>query len=42
MEETEYKYRECVAVEKRRAAKMQDGLVQSNQLRENWMGYNIS
>lgn len=39
---TEYKYTECVIAAKRRAAKMQNELQQSNQLRENWMGYNKS
>lgn len=42
MEATEYKYIECVTEAKRRAAKTQNELVQSNQLRENWMGYNKS
>lgn len=42
MQATEYKYTECFTAAKRRAAKMQNELEQSNQLRENWMGYNKS
>lgn len=42
MQTREYKYTECVLAAKRRAAKMQNELEQSNQLRENWMGYNKS
>lgn len=42
MQATEYKYTECAIAAKRRAAKIQNELEQSNQLRENWMGYNKS
>lgn len=42
MQATEYKYTLCVTAAKRRAAKMQNELGQSNQSRENWMGYNKS
>lgn len=42
MQTTEHKYTECDIAAKRRAAKKQNELEQSNQLRENWMGYNKS
>lgn len=42
MEVTEYKYTACVSAAKRKAAKMQNDLVQANQLREHWIGYNKS
>lgn len=42
MEVTEYKYTACVSAAKRKAPKMQNDLVQANQLREKWIRYNKS